>query len=146
MEEKATATSPAKPQRAGWEEKDHANVDFVRSLLYGIAGTVGILLLMVPLRGNGIGAIFLDRGWVNYAETFLFVWGIAILVMKWKKNQHQAQATLLQLFPERLGREINSSNVGGFIDNIYKTPLTLSDSLIVNRIHKALELFGTARG
>ena len=102
MEEKATATSPAKPQRAGWEEKDHANVDFVKSLLYGIAGTVGILLLMVPLRGNGIGAIFLDRGWVNYAETFLFVWGIAILVMKWKKNQHQAQATLLQLFPERL--------------------------------------------
>ena len=141
MEEKATATSPAKPQRAGWEEKDHANVDFVKSLLYGIAGTVGILLLMVPLRGNGIGAIFLDRGWVNYAETFLFVWGIAILVMKWKKNQHQAQATLLQLFPERLGREINNSNVGGFIDNIYKTPLTLRDSLIVNRIRKALELF-----
>jgi flagellar motor component MotA len=141
MEEKATAAGSAKPQREGWEEKDHANVDFFKSLLFGIAGTVAILLLMVPLRGNSIGAIFLDRGWVNYAETFLFCWGIAILVMKWKKNQHQAQATLLQLFPERLGREINSSNVGSFIDNIYKTPLTLRDSLIVNRIRKALELF-----
>jgi hypothetical protein len=40
-----------------------------------------------------------------------------------------------------LGTEINSSNVGGFIDNIYKTPITLRDSLIVNRIRKALELF-----
>lgn len=140
-EEKNTTTGQGKPQRIGWEEKDHANVNFVKSLLFGIAGTVGILLLMVPFRDNRIGAIFLDRGWVNYAETFLFVWGIAILVMKWRKNQHQAQATLLQLFPKRLGTEINSSNVGGFIDNIYKTPITLRDSLIVNRIRKALELF-----
>jgi hypothetical protein len=82
-----------------------------------------------------------DRGWVNYAETFLFGWGIVILVMKWKKNQHQAQATLLQLFPERLGSEINSDNVGGFIDNIYKVPLTLRVSLSVSRVRKALELF-----
>lgn len=140
-EEKSTATSPDRPERAGWEETDHANVDFVKSLLFGIGGTIGILLLMIPLRGNRIGAIFLDRGWVNYAETFLFVWGIVILVMKWRKNQYQAQAALLQLFPARLGREINSSNVAGFIENIYKTPLTLRDSLIVNRIRKALELF-----
>ena len=141
MEEQAGSKTSARPQRAGWEEKDHANVDFIKSLLFGLGGTAGVLLLMIPLRGNRLGAIFLDRGWVNYAETFLFVWGIVILVMKWKKNQHQAQAALLQLFPERLGREINSSNVGGFIDNIYKTPLTLRDSLIVNRIRKALELF-----
>ncbi len=140
-QEKITTTSLDRPQRAGWEEKDHANVDFIKSLLFGIGGTIGILLLMIPLRGNSIGALFLDRGWVNYAETFLFIWGIVILVMKWKKNQYQARAALLQLFPERLGREINSSNVAGFIDNIYKTPLTLRDSLIVNRIRKALELF-----
>ncbi len=140
-EQQASASGHERPQREGWEEKDHANVDFIKSLLIGIGGTVGILLLMVPLRGNRLGAIFLDRGWVNYAETFLFVWGITILFMKWKKNQHQAQAALLQLFPERLGREINSSNVGGFIDNIYKVPLALRDSIIVNRIRKSLELF-----
>lgn len=140
-EQKNTTTGPDRPQRAGWEEKDHANVDFIKSLLFGIGGTIVVLLLMVPFRSNRIGAMFLDRGWVNYAETFLFIWGIVILVMKWKKNQYQAQAALLQLFPERLGREINSSNVAAFIDNIYKTPLTLRDSLIVNRIRKALELF-----
>ncbi len=134
-------TGTGRPKRDGWEEKDHANVDFVKSLIFGTVITVGFLLLMVPMRGNRIGAIFLDRGWVNYAETFLFVWGITILVMKWKKNQHQAQAALLQLFPERLGHEINSSSVGGFIDNIYKVPLTLRDSIIVNRLRKALELF-----
>ncbi len=139
--EQSSSLSSNRPQRQGWEEKDHANVDFIKSLLFGIGGTVAVLLLMFPIRSSRIGAIFLDRGWVNYAETFLFAWGIAILVMKWKKNQHQGQATLLQLFPERLGREINSDNVGGFIDNIYKIPVKLRDSIIVNRIRKALELF-----
>lgn len=135
------AASSGKPQRTGWAEKDHANVNFGKSLIIGIALTVGFLALLFPLIDTGLGAIFLKRGWVNYAETFLFIWGMTILVMKWKQNQHQARATLLELFPKRLGHEIHRDNVGDFIDNIYKTPLTLRDSLIVNRIRKSLELF-----
>jgi len=137
----ASTTSRAKPQRTGWKERDHANVDFLKSLGIGIALTGCLLGLMVPFVDTGIGAIFLKRGWVNYAETFLFVWGMTILAMKWKQNQRQRRAAMLELFPERLGHEINCDNVGGFIDNIYKIPLTMRDSLIVNRIRKALELF-----
>ena len=129
------------PERSGWEEKDHANVNFGKSFLIGAGVTILYMLLMIPFRETRFGGIFLDRGWVNYVETLLFVWGITLLVMKWKKNQHQAQAVLLNLFPDHLGKEINSGSVGGFIDNIYKVPLTLRDSLIVNRIRKSLELF-----
>lgn len=96
---------------------------------------------MVPFQSSRFGAIFLERGWVNYTETLLFFWGLTILFMKLNKNKHQAQAALLNLFPESIGKEINSSTVGAFIDNIYSTPLSLRDSLIVNRIRKALELF-----
>ncbi|RPJ32137.1 MAG: hypothetical protein EHM17_14010, partial [Verrucomicrobiaceae bacterium] len=128
------------PERKGWEEKDHANVNFVKSLAIGTGITIGFMLLMVPFR-SGIGALFLNRGWVNYAETFLFCWGMTILVMKWRMIQHQQRATMIELFPARLGREINSDTVGAFIDNIYHVPITLRDSLIVNRIRKALELF-----
>jgi flagellar motor component MotA len=130
-----------KPARAGWEEKDHANINFGKSLLIGATITVVYMLLMVPFRDSRLGQLFLDRGWVNYAETFLFSWGIVILFMKWKKIQHQAQATLLNLFPSQIGEEINSSNVGAFIDNIYRVPATMRDSIIVNRIRKSLELF-----
>ncbi|MFK7850255.1 MAG: MotA/TolQ/ExbB proton channel family protein [Akkermansiaceae bacterium] len=130
-----------RPQRSGWDEKDHANVDFWKSFGIGISISVGFLLLLIPFVDTGLGAIFLKRGWVNYAETFLFVWGMTILMMKLKKNQHQKRALLLDLFPERIGAEIHRDNVGEFIDNIYKAPLTLRDSLFVNRIRKALELF-----
>lgn len=140
-EPKTETSSTQKPQRTGWDERDHANVDFVKSLIIGAVLTAGFLALLVPFSNSPVGAIFLKRGWVNFAETFLFTWGMTILVMKWKQNQRQARAAMLELFPERLGREINCDNVGGFIDNIYKIPLTMRDSLIVNRIRKALELF-----
>ena len=134
-------SAPKNPERTGWEEGDHANVSFGKSLLIGAGVAILYLLLMVPFLGTRLGDLFLDRTWVNYVETFLFCWGIVILVMKWKKNQAQSQAVLLDLFPERLGKEIHAGNVGEFIDNIYRVPLTLRDSLIVNRIRKALELF-----
>lgn len=139
--DESAANNPGRPQREGWEEKDHANVDFIKSLMIGIGLTAAFLGILFPIRDSNIGALFLNRGWVNYAETFLFVWGMTILVMKSRKNRHQARAALLQLFPDRLGREINKSTVGGFIDNIYRTPISLRDSIIVNRIRKALELF-----
>jgi hypothetical protein len=40
-----------------------------------------------------------------------------------------------------LGKEINSTNVSRFIDHLYRLPINLRDSLMVNRIRKALELF-----
>ncbi|MEM9480941.1 MAG: MotA/TolQ/ExbB proton channel family protein [Verrucomicrobiota bacterium] len=136
-----SAAAGNRPQRTGWEEKDHANVNFGKSLLIGAAITAGFLLLMMPFRGSRIADIFLDRGWVNYTETFLFCWGLTILFMKWRMTQRQTRAAFLELFPERLGREINNRNVGGFIENVYKVPISLRDSIIVNRIRKALELF-----
>lgn len=142
-ETKAESSSQKTPQRSGWDEGDHANVDFLKSLILGVLITAGFFAMLIPVSKSAIGEIFLNRGWVNYAETFLFIWGMIILYMKWKQNQRQSRAAMLELFPPRLGHEIHSENVGGFIDNIYKIPLTMRDSIIVNRIRKALELFET---
>jgi flagellar motor component MotA/uncharacterized protein YbaR (Trm112 family) len=136
-----TTAIRSKPQRTGWDEGDHANVHFLKCLSVGIVLTACFFALLIPFSDTTIGGLFLKRGWVNYAETFLFIWGMTILFAKWKQNQRQERATMLELFPARLGSEIHCDNVGGFIDNIYKIPLTMRDSLIVNRIRKALELF-----
>jgi hypothetical protein len=48
---------------------------------------------------------------------------------------------LLDVVPASLGGEINAATVGGFIEHMYKLPLRLRDSLMVNRVRKALELF-----
>lgn len=130
------------PERQGWEEKDHANVNFAKSLGIGAGIAVAFLLLMIAFRSTRLGEVFLGNaesgtGWVNWTETFLFCWGLTILFMKWKMIQHQERATLLELFPERIGKEITTDTIGPFIDNIYQVPLSLRDSLMVNRIRKA---------
>lgn len=137
----ATARGTTQPQRGGWPEEDHANVRFDLSFGIGALATVAFLFMMFPFQGHGFSDIFLKRGWVNYAEVFLFIWGLVILAMKMKKAKRQSQAMLLDILPARLGQEINSSTVGDYIDHIYKLPFRLRDSLMVNRIRKALELF-----
>ena len=137
----ANEPEPKHPERAGWDEGDHANVSFGKSLGFAVMITAAFLLLLVPFQGNRFVDLFLNRGWVNFVETFLFWWGIVILIMKWLKNRSQERAVLLNLFPSHLGREINVGSVGAFIDHVYQVPPKLRDSLMVNRIRKALELF-----
>ncbi len=137
----SSSGSDHKPQRTGWPERDHANPNFGISLAIAVAATAAILAAMIPIRDTRVGSLFLDRGWVNYAEAFLFCWGITILMIKLRMNQLQQRAAVLNLFPQSLGHEISRKTVGGFIDYIYKVPPSLRDSLIVNRIRKALELF-----
>jgi len=127
--------------RGGWDEEDHANVNFLLSLGLAVAITIAFMLLLVPFPPNPVSDLFLRRGWVNYAETFFFVWGGVILVMKWRKSVRQQRAMLLDILPKSLGEEINADTVPGFIDHVYNLPMQLRDSLMVNRIRKGLELF-----
>jgi MotA/TolQ/ExbB proton channel family len=66
---------------------------------------------------------------------------MAICFLKWKKLKHQREALLLDVLPMELGKDINAQNVGRFIDHLYRLPVHLRDSLMVNRIRKALEFF-----
>ena len=129
-----------KVDRPGWHEKDQMNPNIGASFGIAIVITACFLISMVPLQDN-LGAIFLKRGWVNYAETLLFFWGIVILIMKYRMNRRQHRAAMLELFPMSIDKEITRKSVSKFIDYIYKTPMNLRDSIIINRIRKALELF-----
>lgn len=102
-----------------------------------------IHLLGIVLVKTYVYTILFERGWVNFAESFVFSWGSGILVLKYQKLKHQRNALLLDVLPERLGWEISSENIAQFIDHVYKLPRRLRDSLMVNRIRKALELFET---
>ena len=68
-------------------------------------------------------------------------------VARWQAHGHVCSIgdhdcrPLLDVVPAGLGGEINAGTVGGFIEHMYKLPLRLRDSLMVNRVRKALELF-----
>ena len=41
------------------------------------------------------GAIFVDRGWVDFAETWFFFWGMAIMYLKYLKIRWKASVGLV---------------------------------------------------
>jgi flagellar motor component MotA len=135
-------TLSGKPVRHGWKESDHANVNPLHAFAIGfVISAVWLACMYIPPIRASFGAIFVDRGWVDFAETWFFFWGMAIIVLKYFKIKHQERALLLNLFPSNIGEEVNASTVGAFIDNIYDMPAQMRDSIMVNRIRKALELF-----
>ena len=55
-------------ERPGWLEQDHANPNLQISFCLGLVGAAILLGAMIPFR-DSFGAIFIDRTWVNWAET-----------------------------------------------------------------------------
>jgi biopolymer transport protein ExbB/TolQ len=142
-----------KPQRMGWTETDPANPSMLVSLGIGavlFCAWYGIMYALSPPANTAssdynamqyLSAIFTQRTWVNFTETFFFMWALGIIYLKFQKLRHQREALFLDVLPVELGHEINSMNVGTFVDHVYNLPNRLRDSLMVNRIRKALELF-----
>jgi len=139
--------------RYGWKETDPTNPDMFVSLGIGVALLAFWFLILLPFnpaagKSNSayttmefVASLFFKHFLVSVLNTLFFCWSIAILFLKFQKLRHQKAALLLDVLPLRIGKEINAGNVAQFIDHVYKLPRKLRDSLMVNRIRKALELF-----
>jgi biopolymer transport protein ExbB/TolQ len=135
------AAPGGKTRREGWPESDPSNVNLWIALGFGMGGMAVVVGLLALVRKSFVGQVFFSGGWVNYMEFILFFWGLGILFLKIRKTRHQRDALLLDVLPDRLGRRINSSTVGKFIDHLYGLPEHLRDSMMVNHMRKGLELF-----
>ena len=133
------AGSPGKPSKR--LDPSGTGVSAWISMGWGVLGTIVIVLLLLPFQKSFLGDVFFSGGWVNYAELFLFCWGMAILAMKTRKTRRQSDALLLDVLPHSLGEEINHENVDVFLNNIYQLPPRARESLMVARIQKGLEVF-----
>ena len=88
-----------------------------------------------------LASLFYKHFTVSLINTLFFTWAMSIIFFKHRKIRLQKAALLLDVLPASLGKKIHAGNVGVFIDHVYSLPVSLRDSLMVNRIRKALELF-----
>lgn len=139
--------------RGGWEEKDPTNPSPLLSFGVGFVVFLVVIGFLFPFKAGPdvaaanftamqwVASLFFKHMLVSFTNTLFFTWAIAILYLKYQKLRHQRKALLLDVLPWEMGAEINADNVGSFIDNLYKLPRSLRDSMMVNRIRKSLELF-----
>ena len=142
-----------KTERQAWKETDPTNPHFLKSLGIGIGVLLlwfSLLLPFVPPAETPIAeystmqfmaSLFYKHFTVSLLNTLFFTWSMSIIFLKHRKIRLQKAALLLDVLPSDLGKKIHSGNVAGFIEHVYSLPVRLRDSLMVNRIRKALELF-----
>lgn len=117
------------------------DVSMLWSSLFGLVATVVTLGVLFPFQRFYLSAVLTDRGWVPYAETFLFFWAIAFLVLKARRIRQQRDAMLYDLLPTEIGDEINPENVDRFVEHIQGIAGESRESILVNRVLRGLEHF-----
>ena len=139
--------------RKAWKEEDPTNPNARLSFGIGLGATLIWFAIIYFFQaspsklssdystGETLANLFYKHFTVSFANTLFFCWAMAICYLKMKKLKHQRAALFLDVLPMELGKEINAQNVGHFIDHLYRLPFNLRDSLMVNRIRKALEFF-----
>ena len=151
--EQGAGATGGRPMRNVWKEEDPTNPNPVLSFGTGLGLTVVwfafIYFFQAPpgkssaefTTGETLANLFYKHFTVSFANTLFFFWAAAICYLKMLKLKLQRRAMLLDVLPKDLGLTINAENVGVFIDHVYELPVKLRDSLMVNRIRKALEFF-----
>jgi biopolymer transport protein ExbB/TolQ/ribosomal protein S27E len=149
----AAAAAGDKPTRQGWKETDPSNPNMLHSLALGVGGVVVWYLILLPFRApesvshgsytlmNFVASLFYGHFLVSVLNTLFFFWSMAIIYLKIGMLKRQKTALMLDILPAGFGTEITAANTGLFIDNLYALPVKLRDSMMVNRIRKALEYF-----
>lgn len=142
---KKSAKTQKTPTRSSGSAMDSANVSLLWTSLLGLAVTIVFLGLLFPFKNTYLGQLFWQRGWVPMAETFLFMWGGAILGFKYWRLRRQRDTMLIDVLPTEISEEITPANVDQFIDHVHQLPVSPEQSYLVDRVLKCLEHFRIRR-
>jgi DNA-directed RNA polymerase subunit RPC12/RpoP len=155
----AAATAPAKRETKGIQKeaappkpspkrptvRPGTDVGILLSAAIGLVAAIVIVGLLFPIRQTYVGELLWDRGWVPFAEMFLFTWAMTVLAFKVRIIQRQRDAMLYDALPSEIGEEINPTNVDRFQKHLHHLMIESPDSLLLDRIHRCLELFRIRR-
>ena len=129
------------------EQNDGTNVSVLLSGAISLGLTVAFYVALFPLAQADmyLGDLFVERGWVPYATTFLFFWAMVILYLKSRKLRRQRDALLFDVLPMDLSQEITPQNVDRFIEHVQGLPVQSGESFLVTRVQRGLEHFRVRR-
>lgn len=127
--------------RAKGDASSGTNISLLSSGLIGLGFAVVFYLLLLPIRKTYLGTLFYERGWVQYALSFLLFWSAAILIMKLRKLRTQRDSMMFDLLPNEVAPQISAQSVDAFTQHVRHLPVDPGQSFLINRVLRGLEHF-----
>jgi biopolymer transport protein ExbB/TolQ len=130
-------------RKLGFKGGKFTSVNYNFTFLIAVVVTVAVYGAIYPLyeqegRLGAFAAMFYDRGYTPYFITFLSVWSLGILFVKYLKVKFQRKTLKIQVVPMDHKFALTPKTVGSVIDNIYKSVDSPKHFILFNRIDLAL--------
>ena len=110
----------------------------------GLLLAAAVYLVMHLVRDTRVGELFLERGWVPYAVTYLTSWCIVVLLFKYRRLSEQRRALSLDLLPLSIGARIAPDDAAAFVSHLDAQDLA-ADNPVTLRLRRALLHFAARR-
>ena len=110
--------------------------------LIGFVGAILFFCLIYPIKFTYLGRLFLGGGFlgtlIQFISTFMFLWAVAILILKYRKLKRQRSDMLLDVLPVEISEEISLENLNKFAEHIYNLPGEPRESYLITRVLRGL--------
>lgn len=114
------------------------NVSPLLSFVFGlvfVAAFYGILSLFPHAY---FAKIWRELGWVPYAIALTFFWGLAVILIKWRKLVLQRRALDVRVVPLDYGFVLSPQSADQILEKLYKSVHDPERFMLFNRILRAL--------
>jgi biopolymer transport protein ExbB/TolQ len=129
-------------QRLGFSGGKYTDVNNWFALGLALAVTVIFYFCLVSsgiaVRRAHATQLFVDRGWTPYVMTFLSVWSLVILGIKWRKLLFQVRALDLGVVPHAHDFTLAPSSAKDILERMYGVVDDPKHFVVFNRIERAL--------
>lgn len=145
----ANIATPIRISMGDGEQADPSDVNLKVTCLIGFVGAILFFCLIYPIKFTYLGRLFLGGGFlgtlIQFISTFMFLWAVAILVLKYRKLKRQRSDMLLDVLPVEISEEISLENLNKFAEHIYNLPGEPQESYLITRVLRGLEHFRVRR-
>ena len=135
--------------RLSWEGRDierkfwfpgsqQTNVNSALALLLGLPLTAAYYALLLSLPPTRFSTIWLELGWVPYVIATTFFWGLAFLLLKWRKLALQRQALNVRIVPDDYGFVLSPQSTELVRESLYRQVQDPERFTLFNRILRAI--------
>lgn len=129
-------------QRLGFSGGKYTDVNNWFGLGLALAVTVIFYFCLVSsgiaVRRAHATQLFVDRGWTPYVMTFLSVWSLVILGIKWRKLLFQVRALDLGVVPHAHDFTLAPASAKDILERMYGVVDDPKHFVVFNRIERAL--------
>ena len=115
----------------------HRELDLRLTAGAGAALTALVYAAMWLARDTGIGALFVDRGWIPPVVTWFSAWGLVVLFLKYRRLKEERRALGMDLLPTSIAEQIHPEDAPAFVAHLEGLDLAPGNP-VVARLRRAL--------